>query len=183
MVGEHCPHRLASLAYGRVDDEGIRCPYHGWKFDRTGKCLEQPANPASNIQRPDQTSFLHGRATWRIDLRLTSVRSPGLCYRVGMCLSGKTAGAGSSRTRSSIVIGCSRWENSVDPALVLAAWGYGSPWPACKEVCRAACADSFRLNLASINGAPACRLGRGRGSHGGRAPAAVSDDIAPRSVY
>ena len=45
LVGEHCPHRLASLAYGRVDDEGIRCPYHGWKFDSTGKCLEQPAEP------------------------------------------------------------------------------------------------------------------------------------------
>ena len=48
LVGEHCPHRLASLAYGRVDDEGIRCPYHGWKFDRTGKCLEQPAEPAGS---------------------------------------------------------------------------------------------------------------------------------------
>jgi 5,5'-dehydrodivanillate O-demethylase oxygenase subunit len=47
-VGEHCPHRLASLAYGRVDDEGIRCPYHGWKFDGTGKCLEQPAEPANS---------------------------------------------------------------------------------------------------------------------------------------
>jgi 5,5'-dehydrodivanillate O-demethylase len=45
LVGEHCPHRLASLAYGRVDDEGIRCPYHGWKFDGAGKCLEQPAEP------------------------------------------------------------------------------------------------------------------------------------------
>ena len=45
LVGEHCPHRLASLAYGHVDEEGIRCPYHGWKFDRTGKCLEQPAEP------------------------------------------------------------------------------------------------------------------------------------------
>jgi 5,5'-dehydrodivanillate O-demethylase oxygenase subunit len=48
LVGEHCPHRLASLAYGRVDDEGIRCPYHGWKFDRTGKCLEQPAEPVGS---------------------------------------------------------------------------------------------------------------------------------------
>ncbi len=48
LVGEHCPHRLASLAYGRVDDEGIRCPYHGWKFDGTGKCLEQPAEPAGS---------------------------------------------------------------------------------------------------------------------------------------
>jgi 5,5'-dehydrodivanillate O-demethylase oxygenase subunit len=46
LVKEKCPHRAASLAYGRVDDEGIRCPYHGWKFDRTGKCLELPAEPA-----------------------------------------------------------------------------------------------------------------------------------------
>ena len=46
LVGEHCPHRSASLAFGRVDEEGIRCPYHGWKFDALGKCLEQPAEPA-----------------------------------------------------------------------------------------------------------------------------------------
>lgn len=49
LVGEHCPHRSASLAYGRVDEEGVRCPYHGWKFDHTGRCLEQPAEP------PDST--------------------------------------------------------------------------------------------------------------------------------
>ncbi len=49
LVGERCPHRSASLAYGRVDAEGIRCPYHGWKFDRDGRCLEQPAEP------PDST--------------------------------------------------------------------------------------------------------------------------------
>src|SRR5918992_1891190 len=48
LVGEHCSHRSASLAYGRVDEEGIRCPYHGWKYDRTGKCLEQPAEPANS---------------------------------------------------------------------------------------------------------------------------------------
>lgn len=47
VVGEQCPHRKASLAFGRVDDEGIRCPYHGWKFDCTGKCIEQPAEPES----------------------------------------------------------------------------------------------------------------------------------------
>jgi 5,5'-dehydrodivanillate O-demethylase len=46
LVGEHCPHRMASLAFGRVEEEGIRCPYHGWKFDGAGKCLEQPAEPA-----------------------------------------------------------------------------------------------------------------------------------------
>src|SRR5918992_984316 len=48
LVGEHCSHRSASLAYGRVDEEGIRCPYHGWKYDGTGKCLEQPAEPADS---------------------------------------------------------------------------------------------------------------------------------------
>ena len=45
VVAEQCPHRKASLAFGRVDAEGIRCPYHGWKFDRAGRCLEQPAEP------------------------------------------------------------------------------------------------------------------------------------------
>jgi len=48
LVGEHCPHRSASLAYGRVEEEGIRCPYHGWKFDNVGRCLEQPAEPADS---------------------------------------------------------------------------------------------------------------------------------------
>lgn len=45
VVAEQCSHRKASLAFGRVDEEGIRCPYHGWKYDGTGKCLEQPAEP------------------------------------------------------------------------------------------------------------------------------------------
>jgi 5,5'-dehydrodivanillate O-demethylase oxygenase subunit len=48
LVGEQCPHRRASLAFGRVDEQGIRCPYHGWKFDSTGRCLEQPAEPEAS---------------------------------------------------------------------------------------------------------------------------------------
>ena len=45
LVAEQCPHRLASLAFGRVEEDGIRCPYHGWKFSAQGKCLETPAEP------------------------------------------------------------------------------------------------------------------------------------------
>jgi phenylpropionate dioxygenase-like ring-hydroxylating dioxygenase large terminal subunit len=45
LMGRRCPHRLTSLAYGRVEDGGIRCPFHGWLFDRTGTCLQQPAEP------------------------------------------------------------------------------------------------------------------------------------------
>ena len=42
LVDRFCPHRRASLAYGVVESDGVRCQYHGWKFDTTGKCLEQP---------------------------------------------------------------------------------------------------------------------------------------------
>lgn len=45
LLGLHCSHRLTSLAYGRVEDGGIRCPFHGWLYDRDGRCLEQPAEP------------------------------------------------------------------------------------------------------------------------------------------
>jgi 5,5'-dehydrodivanillate O-demethylase len=45
LVGEACPHRRASLAYGIPTADGIRCPYHGWMFDGAGRCLEQPNEP------------------------------------------------------------------------------------------------------------------------------------------
>jgi 5,5'-dehydrodivanillate O-demethylase len=53
LVGERCRHRLASLAFGRVDEEGIRCPYHGWKYDATGRCLEMPAEPKGSTLKND----------------------------------------------------------------------------------------------------------------------------------
>ena len=42
MLESQCAHRRTSLKYGRVEKDGIRCCYHGWKFDRTGRCLETP---------------------------------------------------------------------------------------------------------------------------------------------
>jgi phthalate 4,5-dioxygenase oxygenase subunit len=45
LIGEHCPHRGASLEYGDLEDRGIRCPYHGWLFNVHGQCLEMPAEP------------------------------------------------------------------------------------------------------------------------------------------
>ncbi len=42
LVREKCSHRGASLFYGFVEEDGIRCPYHGWKYDACGNCLEQP---------------------------------------------------------------------------------------------------------------------------------------------
>ncbi|HEY3304638.1 MAG TPA: Rieske 2Fe-2S domain-containing protein [Candidatus Binatia bacterium] len=45
LLGLHCPHRGTSLEYGDIEETGIRCPYHGWLFDVSGQCLEQPAEP------------------------------------------------------------------------------------------------------------------------------------------
>ncbi len=45
LIGAYCPHRLAPLYFGRVEDEGIRCAYHGWKFGPNGKCIEMPNVP------------------------------------------------------------------------------------------------------------------------------------------
>lgn len=42
LVDLHCPHRRADLSYGFVEECGLRCNYHGWKFDETGKCVDQP---------------------------------------------------------------------------------------------------------------------------------------------
>lgn len=48
ILEEACAHRQASLYFGRCEAGGIRCPYHGWKFDTRGRCLEIPAEPAES---------------------------------------------------------------------------------------------------------------------------------------
>jgi phthalate 4,5-dioxygenase len=45
LLGLYCSHRCADLSYGRIEDGGLRCLYHGWLFDIEGRCLEQPAEP------------------------------------------------------------------------------------------------------------------------------------------
>src|SRR6266851_3645158 len=48
LLGLHCAHRGADLSYGRLEDGGLRCLYHGWLYDRQGRCLEQPGEPAGS---------------------------------------------------------------------------------------------------------------------------------------
>jgi phthalate 4,5-dioxygenase len=47
LLDRDCPHRGADLAFARHEGDGVRCPFHGWKFDATGRCLDTPAEPAS----------------------------------------------------------------------------------------------------------------------------------------
>lgn len=48
LIDEFCPHRGVSLWFGRNEECGLRCPYHGWKFDFTGQCIEIPSEPAES---------------------------------------------------------------------------------------------------------------------------------------
>ncbi len=53
LLGLHCSHRGADLSYGRLEDGGLRCIYHGWLYDIHGRCLDQPGEPGGG-QHKDQ---------------------------------------------------------------------------------------------------------------------------------
>jgi phthalate 4,5-dioxygenase len=69
VVAENCPHRGASLFFGRNEEAGLRCVYHGWKFDSTGACVDMPNEPPeSNFKRKVRITAYPARdlggATW-----------------------------------------------------------------------------------------------------------------------
>ena len=45
LIGDKCAHRRMGLEWGIPEDEGLRCPYHGWRYSETGQCLETPLEP------------------------------------------------------------------------------------------------------------------------------------------
>lgn len=51
LVDQFCPHRRVSLFFGRNEDCGIRCVYHGWKFDADGNCVDMPSEPAESTYK------------------------------------------------------------------------------------------------------------------------------------
>ncbi|MBL8305101.1 MAG: aromatic ring-hydroxylating dioxygenase subunit alpha [Rubrivivax sp.] len=59
LLDRDCPHRGADLAFARHEGDGIRCPFHGWKFAADGHCLETPAEPLGSTlcQRVRQRSY------------------------------------------------------------------------------------------------------------------------------
>src|SRR6266849_6232881 len=48
LLANNCPHRGASLFFGRNEEAGLRCVYHGWKFDTAGACIDMPNEPAES---------------------------------------------------------------------------------------------------------------------------------------
>jgi phthalate 4,5-dioxygenase len=64
-----CPHRNANLFWGRNEEEGLRCVYHGWKFDADGQCVDMPNEPprskfAEKIHQPAYQAVDRGGVIW-----------------------------------------------------------------------------------------------------------------------
>ena len=49
LLYSRCMHRGTSLCYGKIEQNGIRCCYHGWMYDTEGRCLEQPLEPKGKV--------------------------------------------------------------------------------------------------------------------------------------
>jgi phthalate 4,5-dioxygenase oxygenase subunit len=59
LLDRDCPHRGADLSFGRNEGDGLRCPFHGWKFDAAGRCTDTPGEPTGSTlcQRIQQRSY------------------------------------------------------------------------------------------------------------------------------
>jgi phthalate 4,5-dioxygenase oxygenase subunit len=69
VIQNACPHRGASLFFGRNEEEGLRCVYHGWKFDVTGACVDMPSEPAESnfknkVRAKAYPTYEHGGVIW-----------------------------------------------------------------------------------------------------------------------
>ena len=69
LVSAYCAHRRVSLFWGRNEENGIRCVYHGWKFDITGACVDMPSEPAASnfadkVRIPAYPTYEAGGVIW-----------------------------------------------------------------------------------------------------------------------
>jgi phthalate 4,5-dioxygenase oxygenase subunit len=69
LVNAFCAHRRASLFWGRNEENGLRCVYHGWKFDVSGRCVDMPSEPAASnfkdrVRIPAYATYEAGGVIW-----------------------------------------------------------------------------------------------------------------------
>jgi len=69
VLDAYCPHRRAHLYFGRNEEGGIRCVYHGWKFDVTGQCLDMPSEPSETnfkdkVKTKSYSTVTRGGVVW-----------------------------------------------------------------------------------------------------------------------
>src|SRR4051795_2305437 len=64
FVSENCPHRGASMFFGRNEESGLRCVYHGWKFDVSGRCVDMPTSRRRATSRARVRATAYSSAEW-----------------------------------------------------------------------------------------------------------------------
>ena len=64
LMAEACPHRGASMFFGRNEENGLRCVYHGWKFDTEGQCVDMPNEPAESNFKHKIKAAAYAAADW-----------------------------------------------------------------------------------------------------------------------
>lgn len=64
LIGRRCPHRCASLEYGQVRPHGLQCSYHGWTFDRQGRCVDMPLEPADTPMKDEVRNVWYPIEEW-----------------------------------------------------------------------------------------------------------------------
>ncbi len=62
LVSAFCPHRRAPMFFGRNEECGLRCVYHGWKFDASGACVDMPSEPPDSLFKTKVT--IEAYPTW-----------------------------------------------------------------------------------------------------------------------
>jgi nitrite reductase/ring-hydroxylating ferredoxin subunit len=117
LIDEFCAHRGVSLWFGRNEECGLRCPYHGWKYDVTGQCVELPSEPESKAASAPKSNCVLSvdRARRRaVDLH-GSARPSTWAARIRIRLG---AAAQSLRLQKdcNTATGCRRWRAASIPA-------------------------------------------------------------------
>jgi len=131
LITEACPHRRASLAFGIPTKDGIRCPYHGWEFSRSGECLAQPNEPEKSqfrhkVKTPAYSVEEQSGVIWAY---MGPAESKPLVPRIDGFVR-----EGTIRMLGRAIVPCN-WlqimENSLDP--VHTEWLHGHTWEFIKE--------------------------------------------------
>ena len=116
LIDEFCAHRGVSLWFGRNEEHGLRCPYHGWKYDTTGQCIDVPSEPMESgfckkIKLKSYPLVKIGPVLWTYMGPPTSSRR---------CRSGSSRwfrrSRASSRSACRSRTGCRRWKAASIPA-------------------------------------------------------------------
>ena len=118
LIQNNCPHRGASLFFGRNEEAGLRCVYHGWKFDIDGDCVDMPNEPAESDFKDKVRAVAYptrerGGVVWAyMGPRATPPPLPDLEGEHACQSSRGTSPSASSASAT----GCRRWKATSTPA-------------------------------------------------------------------